>query len=65
MNIIFSLILIYYLNHLQFTFDWIKKIAWNVINYLNIVNKYKHVLNFNTDYDMLLVDWEKNLKGKG
>ena len=65
MNIIFSLILIYYSNHLQFTFDWIKKIAWNVINYLNIVNKYKHVLNFNTDYDMLLVDWEKNLKGKG
>ena len=32
MNIIFSLILFYYLNHLRFKFDLIQKIAWNAIN---------------------------------
>jgi len=32
MNIIFLLILFYYLNHLQFKFDLIEKIAWNEIN---------------------------------
>ena len=32
MNIIFLLILFYYLNHLQFKFDLYQKIPWNLIN---------------------------------
>jgi hypothetical protein len=41
MNIIFPLILFYYLNHLQFKFDFFSKIAGNKINLLNIENQKK------------------------
>ena len=56
MNIIFPLTLFYYLNHLQFKFDLIQKIAWNVINYLNIAKRYKKLSNFNMEYHMLYVE---------
>ena len=55
MNIIFSLILFYYLNNLQFKYDLIQKIARNAINLLYIAKKIKNVPNFNLGYYMLYV----------
>jgi hypothetical protein len=52
MNIIFSLIFLYCLNHLQFKFD-LNKNAWNKINCLNIGKNEK--CNLNIEHHMLYV----------
>jgi hypothetical protein len=62
MNTIFPLILLYYLNHLLFKFDFFQKIAWNANNSLNVANDYKNQPNCNMMYHMLYVLSRKNSK---